>query len=653
MFSVTINKNVFYPRLVVPALLVILFATPPFSRFHTLYAASPIARSRQAASFLEKGKYKESIGLFRSALQDNPNYQPALIGLADAYNAIGAHRKAMILLIRAKSLRSKPALVSSKIGYTHLYLGEVKKAMDAFLLSRKIEPGYLDAELGIAIIFRMRGLYNQAFNKLATLERRAPMYTRIYLERFRTALSMNNYPLAKKALERAKIIDPNNGHIYEYQAALALHRYMQKESSNQSDLEEPLRNVKIALDLGGKNIDTLALLNQIYFLKKDWQESQKALDEILSFNPDYYLFYYLAGFSAEQLGRKEKALAYYSQSIDKNSNNSVVRAHIENFLLANNIAIEHPLRRRLARFRLSNASYFFKRNLSERAYHELRRAEKLDPYGREVLQMLLGHYRLSNAFSLYIKELKTILKNLHPAEKKLRQQYQFELEKSLRRRRQKLFYREGFSYPFSREPIRIHVQNAKVKLLNRMHPNLGKVFYQMLGFDLTVDDKFSLAKDADFVLSTEIEEDHERILARFHLKQSFTGISMSRFTLEESGRGALDRISQRAARRIRERIPGIGSIIKLSSDYVIINLGKFDGLSEKHKVAFYRKSRRQFLSDVDAQLSQIRYVGNIVELDDFIAKIVLAERIPTIQLNRNDIAVPFIPKDTEKKADDK
>ncbi len=612
---------------------------------------SVVLLSAEAKSYFSRGDHRRALENYSRALRGNPNHLPAMLGLSEVYNAIGSHTKAKEILTRALKLGIDVHAVNSHLGDTSLHLGDINKAMEYYQNALRIRDGYIPAELGIVRIFRFRGQYSLALSRINRLERRDSENMAIFIEKFHIGMASKNFSLAQKSLARARAVDPNYAGIYAFQGMLLLQRYLSQpqELANTALLNEALEDLNRSLELGMENADLLFVLNQIYFSLGKWQEAAATLGKIRRLRPDDSFTYYLSGMAAQGLGKKEEALSFFQVSLRRNSNNSVFRNHLENFLKDEGIPVNHPLRRQLAMDRYRNAIYFYRRNLADSAYHELQRALMLDPDLLVAREKVLEHYQHQNAFPLYLQELKKII-SIIPAEKsQMRDRYQFLLEKSVRQRRSKLYYQEGVEYPFDRTVYKLGLRVKATQLLTRKHPNVAQVFAKLLQFDLSLSGRFAFREGHDFVLMADIQEISERIRAEVVLKQALTGIVLHRFAVEESGRGALDRVSIRVAKRINESMPMIGKIIKMDPDYVLVSLGRIDGLDEKTPVYFFSMSQDQFLSEKNRYPKEAQYKGTIVKLDDFVAKIVLANQVPTIHLNSNDLAVIGLPPDPEDK----
>ena len=82
-----------------------------------------------------------------------------------------------------------------------------------------------------------------------------------------------------------------------------------------------------------------------------------------------------------------------------------------------------------------------------------------------------------------------------------------------------------------------------------------------------------------FVVFGGYREGEGFIAAQYRIMDFKTGVVIDEFTLSESGRESLARLSLRAAKRIYGAIPYEGRILKIDEKGVIVNLGSFDGLS--------------------------------------------------------------------------
>ena len=129
-------------------------------------------QGRYAAQKLERTKILEAINHFNRALQIEPDYPPALAGLALCYNELGylnavrpaeALEKIMPLLDKALSLNPNLAFAHSNLGWAKMWFQwDLKTAEEEFLKSNEIDPSDVNCIQGIFLLNLHYGNINKA-----------------------------------------------------------------------------------------------------------------------------------------------------------------------------------------------------------------------------------------------------------------------------------------------------------------------------------------------------------------------------------------------------------------------------------------------------------------------------------------------------------
>lgn len=597
---------------------------------------------------LENGKYQNSLNNFQKALTMNRSYLPALLGMGRCYSELGALKRALDIFNMALRLQIKKETVLSEIGNTYLRSGIFSEAMRYFQQARKIHKGFFPAEIGLARVFRLKGRYSQAQSMLMRLERKFPGRFDLYLEKFSLAVATGNYHEARQSLNRAENIRPNSIKIYLSGANLILERFFLGKGGdigNKALLYLALEKLNIASKINRENQQAILLKGKIYLIQKQWNRADNIFDRLLKKNKEYSLLYYLSGFASEKKGNRKKALLNLNRAFEINDLNSVVRSHLENFLIERNFAVNHPLRRKLAKKRFKKSEFFYNKNLVERAFYELNRALKLDPNLFEAHERLLLHYKYQYLYPSYVKELKIILGLVDPLEKKRKNKYRFLLQKSIRERRNHLYFKEELKSPFKRNPFKIYLDEPKISMPHVVHFGIDNDFIKMIKFNLELNERFTwsegraLLPSADYILKSKISEGLNYIETEIKLVHSLTGIVVDSVTLNESGEGALDRISSRLINQLDNKIPKIGEIIKIYPDYLIVNIGVPEKIKKGSTVYFYQMNRSSFLIDPPREGKGALARGKVAEVDGFISKIIPDKRVNVRGLSIGDLAV--------------
>ncbi len=114
--------------------------------------------------------------LFKQALDADPDYAPALVGLAESYmlqyinHRLGtleeAESKAMDVVQRALAIDPESAEAHAALGLVHLEVKRYDEAEQAFARSLELNPGYAEALHWYGLLHRWRGEFDLAYIKL-------------------------------------------------------------------------------------------------------------------------------------------------------------------------------------------------------------------------------------------------------------------------------------------------------------------------------------------------------------------------------------------------------------------------------------------------------------------------------------------------------
>lgn len=201
-----------------------------------LETASPRGSRNLAAMTFEEGRYEESVAAYRAQLEENPNDAGAHSSLAGALGAMGEYDEALVHL--AEAIRLNPlhagayhnkAVIHERRGEKDLAIAEYKKAVrfgSGYRPSREAlvrltgspaveepqtEEQKLAAKLSAdASVAARKGRYEDAMALLDRAERVAPDYTLVHQYRSNVAFLMGDEEAARRALERALEIEPDN-----------------------------------------------------------------------------------------------------------------------------------------------------------------------------------------------------------------------------------------------------------------------------------------------------------------------------------------------------------------------------------------------------------------------------------------------------------
>jgi arylsulfatase A-like enzyme/Flp pilus assembly protein TadD len=184
-------------------------------------------------------RFKEAIGYYRRALELKPDYDLAVINIANAYRQLGDDAAAVAGYEHYLTLDPKDAFVRYQIGEIYLDRGETAKAEQVFVDALAIDSRVAPAKNALGVIAFQRGETDRA----ETLIREAIA--------LRSDVRLARYNLALIAEQRG---DPRTAER-EYLEELKLHPDSFKAAFNLSRLYEASGNRALQMDALRQSID--------------------------------------------------------------------------------------------------------------------------------------------------------------------------------------------------------------------------------------------------------------------------------------------------------------------------------------------------------------------------------------------------------------
>jgi Tfp pilus assembly protein PilF len=125
--------------------------------------------------------FDDGIEYFERALKMQPNNFYALFGLADCYRGMHIPEKSIIYWNKILSLDPKNKVILTRAGDAYRSLNDNSKAFDYYTKALNIEYD-IYAVLGLSLINRDNGKYEEASISLKTIIEKDPKNPRFYLE---------------------------------------------------------------------------------------------------------------------------------------------------------------------------------------------------------------------------------------------------------------------------------------------------------------------------------------------------------------------------------------------------------------------------------------------------------------------------------------
>lgn len=192
----------------------------------------------EAYNFFLQGRYfwnkrsredlHKSIEFFEKALEKDPNFVPAYVGLADSYRILG--NNGMIppeaAFPIARELALKALALDSRIAEAHTSLAAIKRDYDwdwsgsekEYRLALQLNPDYSLAHHSYALLLSDLGRHDKAIREIRAARDLDPLDPRLAANVGLIFHRADKHEQALEELRKAKDLYPEHGAIYEYEA---------------------------------------------------------------------------------------------------------------------------------------------------------------------------------------------------------------------------------------------------------------------------------------------------------------------------------------------------------------------------------------------------------------------------------------------------
>ncbi|HEY1407244.1 MAG TPA: tetratricopeptide repeat protein, partial [Spirochaetota bacterium] len=443
-----------------------------------------------------------------------------------------------------------------------------------------------------------------AMRKIDTIFKINPYHYKTLLLAADVKSSEGRFDEAEEFIKKALDERPHDADGYVRYATLLNGMYIRK--GDEGMLNDAIEQIRRALAIQPGNFAALNTLGYLYVNEQNYKGALDAFERATSIDTNSGVLFYNLGLAYERQGDLLKALEYYEKAKEKNIDDEILMSRLEHFLVANEFKIGSPLRIQLGEAHFKTAHYRKKNHLSDEYLFHLRRTLYLNPMLREAREELMQYNFDEGYDNLYIEELKNLQK-LYPDG-----DYGEKLNIAVLKRRNRVYHLAGFSLE---EPPRdvpnVLVLDFQTPSGISLHPATGEILADNLTFSLQqfgrlvapsvaerramvksirtkpylpVDEMLVALADAakdtpiDYIVYGEYQERGQSLSFSYKLMDFKNGVIIDEGDLYDRDRDKLPRMSLLAARKIYEKIPYKGRILKGTDEELIVNLGLYDGL---------------------------------------------------------------------------
>jgi serine/threonine-protein kinase len=256
----------------------------------------------------------------QQAIDIDPNYALAYVGLADCYNLLGFYSvlEPKEEFPRAKAAATKALEIDDTLAEAHASLGYVKLFYDWDLTSAESElkqaielnPNYATAHHWYGVYLQLVGRFDQALVEM----RRA-----LELDPLSPSINANvGWPLYY-ARQYDQAIEQFQKAVERDQSSPLPHHWLAMVYGQKGMYEEAITEYQKALELSGSRSRIVAELGYIYAVSGRRSEAQKALKELKELSKRRHVSSFYMALISMGLGEKDQAFASFETAYEERS----------------------------------------------------------------------------------------------------------------------------------------------------------------------------------------------------------------------------------------------------------------------------------------------------------------------------------------------
>lgn len=578
-----------------------------------------------------------AIDYYRKSLQVNPNYGPALTAIGSLSRETGDLTASLDYLQRAHKVQPGSKETIIELAKTWLAFNETARASEILDKGLSEHPQNVDYNYLKAEVYLLQGRPYLAQKKLNQILKMHPDHYESFLTSGKLYLRQKRFDAASEMFSKARLIRPESPETFIEMARVHIDKIIQQKDDLLYDNPgaENLFQPAIEVLMNAKGFDNYyvpanIMMARIYALTSECEKALPYLESVFAVNRQHYEALYYAGYCD-----KQRSLSLYPQMLKAKPDDEITRYIYEKNMINILPRREHPDIMAAVRLHFNRGQDLNSADRLVQGTYEIRYSRMLFPEFLPAVEFMFNHYRSQNDFYRMTQELNFLRRETGKT------YYQDLYEKSIVRRREKLYYIEGFKNPVHvKERTKLFVFYFKpVKPLGA-YPDAGMAIADKLLFALEgrgrvevlpVKMREKMMKEVQRLrrfgfggyysaragmLVQKLSESgfaeassENNLLSRSPLRYAVAGdysilsdgmrIEMKLIDMQTGrrfgeqvftarGRGFLRKIAIAAADHIYEQIPYYGKIIKISRNGAVINLGKREGLTEKSRLQVMR-----------------------------------------------------------------
>ncbi|MFW6312710.1 MAG: tetratricopeptide repeat protein, partial [Spirochaetota bacterium] len=532
---------------------------------------------REGNDALATGRYFEAIQAYQEALEANPNYLEAVVGLAESYYWLEEYDQADRHVSTALRLaRSNPRVINLGARVA-IGLGQLGEAESAFRRVQELEPNNVDSTIGLAELALARGQSAEAVSRLERALRLNPDQRKALLSLILIYEHLGEDEIARDYLEIARSVHRGRPEVH----VLAAEYFVRS-----GDYEEAARAARTAQAIDPMSRAATAIRAEIALLGESYLEAATIAEELIASSRQDVRAWYLRAVAKHRLGEIDDALTSIRTALRIAPDNETLRIWAE-WLAMEELDLESETRAELSAVRAADAAALERGFRYERAMKTYRRALQLAPLDTALRRRYAELFRKMGYQASYLQELR-VLRDNGIADSEIERSievYENALSSSVAAR----WGIDQFTIDRDRTPISIALvsldayprsDRSILSFIRRTVQGLGAVDVVHAAPAASYSEAFSAARasEADYFLQLAITATEEMFTVSADVHVGRTGSRAHRLSVVRTGPDNAAAATDAFADEIVRLLPSRGEIIARRGRSVVVDLGSRHGV---------------------------------------------------------------------------
>lgn len=567
------------------------------------------AESKSAVSLFNKGVFEQqsqnyyaAVDAFTEALQKNENYGEAWFHLAQCTYELGEYDLTLDYTDRAEKYSRNFNEIRNLRGFAYISLGKLKEAREVFEKVLKEYPNDVDSRFGLAQLDLFDGSISGAEKVYLEALKRKPSNKKALLSLALISSEQGKTDAAEEYISQALTYHSGEAQVH-YLAA-----YIEAKNGNFTEAE---RRARSAVQINGSYDKAYGILADILYSQKRYDEVIDISDFRLSHSRNIPEAWFIKGLSQEKLGLYEDAIETYSQGLNVNPQNEVMRSAME-LLISEYIDVEDDRRPLWAEYHVKKAAEYRRNFDSAGERYEIQQALKIDPLNLNARQSFAELLYTEGFYELYLSQLQFITANSRPEEPAV----QIQKDENSPVVKKTVLQKKNEDTIEALSSMMTNTLSAKWNVdtfyLDKVRWNLG-LFYtcspvQMLHPDIekitavcakeifagipstavSVDatqvnsfgEAYRLAREnaCDYFIVLSVDETERSVTLDANVYSARTGTLADKIHVYRTGNDRYANVLRRFRQSVLDMLPIRGKVINHTGSTLLVDLGKSDGI---------------------------------------------------------------------------